>query len=145
VRWLETDVDRWVRIGLKMKFKWESEEGFWAKQEGKHRDRWWYWEYPHTKLVECELCGFRSTPKKVSHRGDTFGWNFESRKDYTTKTKSTLCMGCWNKVRPIVKRQEEAEECRSIINKINRSISDERKNQNNRATSQLSSGHDARC
>ena len=86
------------------------------------------------QIRHCDLCGKEGTAATIYTRNDVRGWNFDGRHDYTTKPKDCLCMACWNKVRAIVRKEEQADECRRLLNKLTRSISDERKNQDDRRT-----------
>ena len=74
----------------------------------------------YTPLNECDVCGYISTPKKVQHRNELWGWNLTDKKDYTTKSKEMLCMSCWNKIRPLVMLERESNEVRTLINKLKR-------------------------
>ena len=76
----------------------------------------------------CDLCEKEGNAKTIYQRNDVWSWNFDGPKDYTTKSKSCLCMSCWNKVRAVVRRQDKADELQQEINKLNRSIKDERRN-----------------
>ena len=62
-----------------------------------------YWLY--TPLQDCERCGRRSTPKNVQYRSGL---------------SLTLCMGCWNMLRPISRAIEEVEVLRKLCRKIER-------------------------
>lgn len=78
-------------------------------------------EHPRTTLITCDVCGKTSTPKKVQERTDCWGWNIANpNKDHVTPSKHTLCMGCWNKVRPLVRKAELYRETKSLINKLNK-------------------------
>lgn len=102
------------------------------KVDGGRHSRFMWIENPHTKLVQCELCGVWSTPKRVNDRNDLHGWNFSVCKDFNTASKTTLCMSCCNKVRAKVRRENEAKECRKLIKQLQGIIKDERKNQEHR-------------
>lgn len=88
----------------------------------------------YTPINCCDVCGTLVPPKKVCDRSGVWGWNFDGPKDYKSKSKSMLCMGCWNKIRPLHKKAIEVDELRTLINRLNRTISDEKKrnNQNHR-------------
>lgn len=83
--------------------------------------------YEYTPLNTCELCGKTSTPKKVCYRSDISGWNREHRNDFAAAPIDTLCTGCWNKVRAVVRKIHAANECSKLFNKLTRSIRDERR------------------
>lgn len=87
------------------------------------------------RFRRCCLCGKEGTATTIYTRTGIGGWDLESRIEiYTKKTKDCICMACWNKVRAIVRKQDEADECRRFLKKLARSISDERKNQDDRRT-----------
>lgn len=152
---LEHPVDRQLRrsalYGYRVKFDFSDHnsyghEGFWSRLDARGH-RWEYTKNPVTELITCELCGKLSTPKKVHSRSRCWGWNLD-RENYGNpdiKEKSVLCCGCWNKVKPIVKRQEEADEMKRILNQFKKEISHERKNRNNRTNAGFSGHDDGRC
>lgn len=72
-----------------------------------------FYTYPRTDLVDCQLCGKRSTPKKVHYRSDVAGWNGGLDKD-------VLCTGCWNKLKPLVNKEREYFELRALTSKLYR-------------------------
>ena len=91
----------------------------------------------YTKLNTCELCKRTSTPKNVNVKYDCMYWDLPSKHEWKKENKTLkgyflhfysnakedtgmLCVGCWNKVRVIVKRQEEAEELTKLSNKLKR-------------------------
>jgi len=86
------------------------------------------------KIRYCDLCDKKGNQSTIYVRNDVYGWEFDGRNDYIGKSKTCLCMACWNKVRAIVNKENEADECRKLLNKLTRSISNERKNQNHRRT-----------
>lgn len=97
----------------------------------------------------CDLCGKEGTTSNIYSRTDVWAWNDPRR--FSRKCagadwvqKNVLCMGCWNKVRAISRKEEEAEENRRFLNKLERVISNERKNQNHRRAEGLPCQHDAR-
>jgi hypothetical protein len=134
---MEHPADRLVRVcallGKRVKFDFSASDGFMAKAEGPGH-RWSFHKNPVADLRTCDICGKVGAAKRVCSRSDVYRWNVEDRNDYATATKDMLCMGCWNKVRAIVRKEDEADECRRLLNKLTRSISDERKNQDNRRT-----------
>lgn len=75
-------------------------------------------ENPRTKLKQCEICGHRSTPKKIFERRR--GWL--SRED--DFEPGILCMGCWNKVRPLDRVKDNVRENMYLINKLKRTAND---------------------
>lgn len=94
----------------------EYVNGFWINynKQGNHSfKRARFYSYPRTELIECELCGKKSTPKKVHYRSDVANWNDDTN-------KGVLCAGCWNKVRPIVRKEREYFELRAITSRLYR-------------------------
>ena len=86
---------------------------------------------PYTEINVCEVCGKIGTPRRVTIRNDVWGWNRESKEDYVTEPKmGMLCVGCWNRVRTLVYREDKIDEIRSFIKKLERTIANERKQQN---------------
>ncbi len=86
---------------------------------------------PYTLINVCEVCGKLGPPRRVTIRNDVWGWNRLSNKDYVTEPKrGMLCVGCWNRVRPLVYREDKLDEIRSFIKKLERTIANERKQQN---------------
>ena len=89
--------------------------------------------HPHwfTRLEQCEFCGRLSTPKKVQYRSDMHGWVLSGVDGKITRIEkysigselTTLCMGCWNKFRPIAKAYKESQEITKLINQLKREIS----------------------
>lgn len=140
---LEHPLDRLARLGVDIVIKYDCENGVWYRDKGRPHAYWL--ENPVTKLETCQLCGKTSTPKKVSHRIVIYRWNCHDKKDWSCESKSVLCMGCWNKVRPLVEREDEADDMKRFINQVKKEISNERKNQNDRANARLSGNDDARC
>jgi len=79
--------------------------------------------YPVTKLFTCDVCGAVGGNAKVQFRPDVRFWNYdkEMRKVGIQFTeKSTLCMRCWESIRPIVKNELEAEAIREQIKQFNK-------------------------
>jgi hypothetical protein len=73
---------------------------------------------PTTSLNTCELCGRKGTRRRVTIRNDTHGWNRETRGDWGTPSKDMLCVGCWNRVRVIVRKKLAADEIRRLGNQL---------------------------
>lgn len=122
----ESCFDRWERIGVTYNILRGQEDGFWVNTNKKGNMSWaraFFVANPVTKLVECKLCHKRSTPKKVSFRSDVVNWNNRHLKDwFLHESKDVLCVGCWNKVRALEKRDAEAAELRLLVNKLHREI-----------------------
>ena len=76
----------------------------------------------YTPLFTCELCGKVSTPFKVHEREDVIGWDWGKKGAREQPSKVLLCTGCWNKVKPINKRREEACLNSKLINRTKREI-----------------------
>jgi len=74
-----------------------------------------------TWLNACQLCGKYGVPTKVTWRGGIYQWARMSKNEYC-RSKDILCMGCWNKVKPLAKIKDEAEENKTLINKLKRAI-----------------------
>ena len=90
-----------------------------------------------TVLNECGCCGKISTPKKV-HERSVRSWRYSEKElkdgdvDFDTfiesiKKDSMLCTGCWNKVKAIEKREDEAQEIKRLTNKLKAEVSKCRK------------------
>ena len=108
------------RLGIKYNILSSTEYGFWINRNKKAKKSWGtavFAKNPITWLNTCEVCGKTSTPKKVHYRSGVSCWNYINMKEFSP-TKDTLCMGCWNKLKPIVKRQNEAKEIKRLINKL---------------------------
>lgn len=84
-----------------------------------------------TPLNKCDICGKVSTPKKVNCRTDCYHWYTNTRYDNGYNYMNILCMPCWNKVRSIMKKEEEAKEINSLYKKLKREITNERKRSRN--------------
>lgn len=88
-----------------------------------------------TELRKCDLCGITGTPKRVQWRSDVGYWNLDRnhlmRVDFSDRSrpKDTLCMACWNKVRPIVKRLNECADNAALLRKMKREIQEWQKSQ----------------
>lgn len=94
-----------------------------------------------TRLLVCDICGLLGPLKKITYRSDCNGWNL-SKDDWTTPSKDTLCVPCWNKVRALQNKERAILSTTRFINKVRKEITYETRN-NGRA-SELSSVHDAR-
>ena len=79
------------------------------------------WGRPFIPLHVCELCSRIGTPKKVQHRPHCFSWDksIEDQCGVVLKT-GLLCMGCWNKLRRIIKMQTDVEFNFMLISRIYR-------------------------
>lgn len=96
-------------------------------KNGKQGKRWITTAFWCTKLRTCQVCGLVSTPKRVQYRSTLHGWDLE-RGDYVSETKSTLCMGCYNKVRHIYRVANECEKLLKSIRRMKRDLHESAKN-----------------
>lgn len=115
--------ERWDYIGVRYNLLKETENGAWYnfnKTAVKSWARAEYRENPTTKLNQCSLCGRMSVPKKVCERNDVWGWNLNNGVSGTSK--GMLCMGCWNKVKAVVKRRTDADKIKRATNQLNRRL-----------------------
>ena len=78
---------------------------------------------PYVPLRVCELCSLISTPKRIQYRGGLVYWDMNGRKEWwKSKKNGVLCMSCWNKLRPVIKKEMDVYLNRDQINKINREL-----------------------
>ena len=75
---------------------------------GDHRLRWF------TRLLDCERCGRRGSPRVVCER-DLYCSELSMQ---DLRVPSPLCMRCWNQLRPIVKRYHEIVELYGMVRKL---------------------------
>ena len=123
---------RWERLGLTFNVVGEDEKGYWFnfnKKGNLSPKRAHYFENPVTILNTCFVCGKTSTPKKVQYRSKVHGWIDDKTYNRKYWDHAMLCMGCWNKVRPIEDRLWEAREIRRLTNKLNGEIKKWQKSQ----------------
>lgn len=73
-------------------------------------------------LYECSACGRLGGPQRIQYRS----------------TASILCMGCWNSIRAIYKKEDSVLQCRRLINKLKKVIHDEHKNKDDRRAEAVS-------
>lgn len=64
----------------------------------------------YSPFQQCRLCGVWGVPKKVQYR--------PCCGHYPKRPEPIYCMGCWNKVRAIVRREEDAEFAAKAARKI---------------------------
>lgn len=110
--------DRWARLGVAVKYL-AVEDGFWTLR--KNGDLKSFYKNKFTELVQCQLCSKSYSPIKVAERTSCTGWEAEGYKDYYS-SRTVLCTGCWNKVKPIAKAKKLADEQRILNNELKRSI-----------------------
>ena len=98
---------------------------------------------PFSKLNLCDLCGKHGTARRVRYRDDVYDWNLmHDYPIYARKGdprlaeyfgqgggKNILCTSCWNKVKPLHKREKEAEELRGLIKTFQKEIKSWQKSQ----------------
>ena len=115
-------IERLAQYGRTFTVVRETEDGFYVNYNGskKHTSRTCFIQFPSTALVECELCHKIGVPKKIHDRNDVYGWTRDGRNDNTFEPKTCLCMSCWNKVKALVKRQDETNEIKRLISKLTR-------------------------
>jgi hypothetical protein len=78
----------------------------------------------YSPIYTCDVCGKTGGHHSVRRRDAIYGWNFEKdqwRYD-PVKSKSTLCTGCWNKARAVVRRRDEAEALQYSIKQLKKEI-----------------------
>ena len=118
---LETRNDRRDRLGWNYTEIDSDKFGYWFNnnRSTKFTMRSNYHKYESSELQECELCNRKSTKKRIHDRGTVYGWDQDSD-DPWKPSKTRLCMSCWNKVQPIKKAQNEAQEIKYLKNKLYR-------------------------
>lgn len=90
----------------------------------------WEWccnecgRHPVCVVQPCDLCGnFKeSKPTGVLYRSGVYGWNRRSATDYVTPSKHTLCVACWNRIKPIARQRESIEAASVLLNRLRREI-----------------------
>ena len=132
----ELVIDRWDRLGINYNLLSDDKHGYFVnhnKKGGKcEKSYGWssYIKYPFTKLRQCELCLKLSTPKKIQER-DVENWDLAPYiswpKNKWKPSKTILCMGCRNNVKPIYVNREKIIENKILINKLKREMTKWRK------------------
>jgi hypothetical protein len=101
------------------------------------------WGPEYSKIEECEVCKKLGSTKKICDRPDVYGWDLPKREKTEAWTnggkyierysKTILCVSCWNKAKPIIKKENDYNEIRKLLNKLTLVIRNEHKktNQNN--------------
>ena len=120
-------IDRLEMLGRSFNVLREDEKGYWLNHCKKGNLSWkraYYFDNPVTWLNTCDVCRKTSTPKKVHARHNVYGWDWDraDKRCYLIESKYMLCMGCWNKVRPIVARERDAYEIQRLINQLTKEI-----------------------
>lgn len=65
----------------------------------------------YTELLQCDRCGKWGSPRRVHYRDDAYCHDLGL-------TKCTLCMGCWNRQRAIVRRYQEILKLKTLTRKL---------------------------
>jgi hypothetical protein len=76
-----------------------------------------------SELITCEFCGLVRSSKYIKYRSDVACVEIDDK--YYDK----LCTGCWNKLKPILKKEQELRELKKLTNKLKRERLSCRKNQ----------------
>jgi len=81
---------------------------------------------PVRPVYQCDLCGVMNS--RVDQRWSAQCWNHGEKCKSTsylgawckseTPSKHKLCVGCWNKIKPIVRMRDEYFQTRTLINKL---------------------------
>lgn len=69
--------------------------------------------YPYTPLRSCDNCGRVGNAKQIKARNDCFDLQYNT-------ACCTMCMACWNRLRPVIHGLKKLRECQSLVNKIRR-------------------------
>jgi hypothetical protein len=80
-----------------------------------------------SKLAVCQLCGRLGGERHIYYRGGCHSWNMLSPTDFSYPAMHCLCGSCWNRVQVIVRRQDEIEQMRDLIRRVERALADKRK------------------
>jgi len=142
----------------------DYENGFWYNTNRKAITSWGRaerYEYPSSKLMNCDVCGRIGGKKQIQSRWDVdIGWLPSCKQDYediygcvpeqyisewrTIKIlrgrsveipwftmKTDMCWSCYNKLKPISKKIKLLKETGGFLRKNKKEISYEKLNQNN--------------
>ena len=88
--------------------------------------RYEYIANPVTILIQCENCLTLSTPRKVNHKSKSGFFIGSKYSDYIPS--KTLCMGCWNQIRPLVKRLDDLETALKLVRSTKKKFNEITKN-----------------
>jgi len=113
-----TSFEYWDANGITYNIVAEDQAGFWVNHNKVCKTSLKlarYIENPVSPVKQCGRCGVWGSTKKVQDR-----WLLDTR---------CICMSCWNKVRPILKAEENLEECKKLANKLIREAQKCRKEQ----------------
>lgn len=98
--------------------------------------------YPYTEIDRCETCGRLGAAAWVRK------WWYQRIERVAGEpflVEPTLCMGCFNRMRPAWRADKDAHELAALVRKLQREIKNARKDENCRRPSRLPSGDDGRC
>lgn len=82
-----------------------------------------YGKYPKGSNNICGVCNKKGSNSNINTKWGLYGWNKDNRYSgchHEAIKKSTLCVSCWNKLKAIQKKEEEAREIKRLSNKLNR-------------------------
>lgn len=71
-----------------------------------------------TPLFTCETCKVAGSPRKVCDRSDVWGWYGEYDPDLGKLT--TLCVSCWNKVKPIRRMENKLKVFEKLLRQVDK-------------------------
>jgi hypothetical protein len=123
-------LDRFARLSINYTIVYSSEIGIWLNfnKSKKMTSRTSFYGNPVTKLRKCLRCGIHSTPKKIQQRY-LYGFGIGRNKDASFWAEANnicypmMCMGCYNKSKPISENLIEANEIRLLAGRVGREIS----------------------
>lgn len=104
------------RLGRNDTFDWEWYR--YPRKDGKP-GAWRYRPGPwYTPVLQCDLCGRMGTHRTVQTR-----WDCRPMNDFRWRVW-TLCLGCWNRVRPLWAAYRKIEALRKLARKLRRAHRD---------------------
>jgi hypothetical protein len=132
--------DRIRHIKPKARFAY-FEDGFYETTT-KGKLKGWFHKNPLCFLLHCDLCGKQHGENIIKTRSDVYGWNWAGeKKGWVVPSKNLLCTSCWNKVKPIVKMYDMANDIKYLINMTKKEIRNG-KDQDNGRHARVSGEHD---
>lgn len=72
----------------------------------------------YSPVQACQLCGRFGGLRSVRGRNDCYGWNRLDWRDWATDSHHVLCLGCRNRVYPIVALGNASREFQKLSNKL---------------------------
>ena len=85
------------------------------------------------KLRTCCVCGeIGARVKAINDRSYTEVFNYGQLEDLVGGSDRPVCNSCWKKYKRLASQKQKADEIKKLINKLERTISHEHKNQNHR-------------